>query len=194
MTVHKAVIPAAGLGTRFLPATKAVPKEMLPVVDKPAIQYVIEEAVAAGIDDFLIVTAPSKRAIEDHFDRHPELEAILDSKGRSELRRTVVQLTEMADFHFTRQGRPLGLGHAVAMGQRFAGDDAFVVLLPDVIMRGPMVRALIDTELEAPVATVVAQGGGSAWGRLGFTEAQSPSGSTGNTTGSTPGSARSCSR
>jgi UTP--glucose-1-phosphate uridylyltransferase len=134
MTVTKAVIPAAGLGTRFLPATKAQPKEMLPVVDKPAIQYVVEEAVAAGIDDILIITGRNKRAIEDHFDRNFELEHQLRSKGKTGDLAEVVELAELADIHFVRQGEPLGLGHAVSVARKHVGDNPFVVMLGDDIM------------------------------------------------------------
>jgi UTP--glucose-1-phosphate uridylyltransferase len=128
------VIPAAGLGTRFLPATKAQPKEMLPVVDKPAIQYVVEEAVAAGIDDILIITGRSKRSIEDHFDRQFELEYHLDKAGKHDELSEVVDLAELADIHYVRQGEPLGLGHAVSVAQKHVGDNPFVVLLGDEFM------------------------------------------------------------
>ncbi len=133
-TVTKAVIPAAGLGTRFLPATKAQPKEMLPVVDKPAIQYVVEEAVAAGIDDILIITGRNKRSLEDHFDRNFELEYQLQAKGKTDDLAEVVELAELADIHFVRQGEPLGLGHAVSVARKHVGDDPFVVMLGDDIM------------------------------------------------------------
>jgi UTP--glucose-1-phosphate uridylyltransferase len=132
--VRKAVIPAAGLGTRFLPATKAQPKEMLPVVDKPAIQYVVEEAVAAGIDDILIITGRSKRSIEDHFDRQFELEYHLDKAGKIDELNEVVDLAELADIHYVRQGEPLGLGHAVSVAQKHVGDNPFAVLLGDEFM------------------------------------------------------------
>ena len=132
--VRKAVIPAAGLGTRFLPATKAQPKEMLPVVDKPAIQYVVEEAVAAGIDDILIITGRSKRSIEDHFDRQFELEYHLDAAGKHAELTEVVDLAELADIHFVRQGSPLGLGHAVSVARKHVGDNPFAVLLGDEFM------------------------------------------------------------
>ena len=132
--VTKAVIPAAGLGTRFLPATKAQPKEMLPVVDKPAIQYVVEEAVAAGIDDILIITGRNKRSLEDHFDRNFELEYQLQSKGKTGDLAEVVELAELADIHFVRQGEPLGLGHAVSVARKHVGKDPFVVMLGDDIM------------------------------------------------------------
>jgi UTP--glucose-1-phosphate uridylyltransferase len=133
-TVRKAVIPAAGLGTRFLPATKAQPKEMLPVLDKPAIQYVVEEAVAGGITDILIITGRGKRAIGDHFDRHPELEAELAATGKIEALDAVRSLADLANLHYVRQGEALGLGHAVSMGRAFVGDEPFVVMLPDDIM------------------------------------------------------------
>jgi UTP--glucose-1-phosphate uridylyltransferase len=132
--VTKAVIPAAGLGTRFLPATKAQPKEMLPVVDKPAIQYVVEEAVAAGIDDILIITGRGKRTLEDHFDRNFELEYYLAERDKQADLDTVRHLAEMADIHYVRQGEPLGLGHAVSVARKHVGDNPFVVMLGDDIM------------------------------------------------------------
>jgi UTP--glucose-1-phosphate uridylyltransferase len=132
--VRKAVIPAAGLGTRFLPATKAQPKEMLPVVDKPAIQYVVEEAVRSGIDDILIITGRGKRSLEDHFDRSLELEAELHAKGKDEELEQVLALADLADVHYVRQGEPLGLGHAVSVARKHVGRDPFVVLLGDDIM------------------------------------------------------------
>lgn len=132
--VKKAVIPAAGLGTRFLPATKAQPKEMLPVVDKPAIQYVVEEAVRAGIDDILIITGRGKRSLEDHFDRNFELEHFLELKGKEDDLAEIRRLAEMADIHFIRQGEPLGLGHAVGIARKHVGDNPFVVMLGDDIM------------------------------------------------------------
>ncbi len=132
--VTKVVIPAAGLGTRFLPATKAQPKEMLPVVDRPAIQYVVEEAVRAGLDDILIITGRSKRTLEDHFDRNFELEYHLRSKGKDAELAGVVELADMADIHYVRQGEPLGLGHAVAVARKHIGDEPFVVMLGDDIM------------------------------------------------------------
>jgi UTP--glucose-1-phosphate uridylyltransferase len=132
--VTKAVIPAAGLGTRFLPATKAQPKEMLPVVDKPAIQYVVEEAVAAGIDDILIITGRSKRALEDHFDRNFELEHYLAERSKNDQVEEVRHLAELADIHYVRQGEPLGLGHAVSVARKHVGDNPFVVMLGDDIM------------------------------------------------------------
>ncbi len=132
--VKCAVIPAAGLGTRFLPATKAQPKEMLPVVDKPAIQYVVEEAVRAGIDDILIITGRGKRSIEDHFDRQFELEYFLEAKGKDALLSTVRDLAELADIHYVRQGEPLGLGHAVSVARKHVGDKPFAVMLGDDLM------------------------------------------------------------
>ena len=144
-TVRKAVIPAAGLGTRFLPATKATPKEMLTLVDKPAIQYVVEEAVAAGITDVLIVTGRSKKPVEDHFDRAPELEYSLAESGKDVLLEMVIALSELASFHFVRQGEPLGLGHAVGVARHHIGTEPFVVLLPDDLMHhsSPLLRDMI---------------------------------------------------
>ena len=132
--VRKAVIPAAGLGTRFLPATKAQPKEMLPVVDKPAIQYVVEEAVAAGIRDILVITGRGKRSIEDHFDRGFELEQQLEQGGKHELLKQMQEIAELADIHYVRQGEPKGLGHAVSVARQHTGDEPFVVMLADDIM------------------------------------------------------------
>src|SRR5579859_3539904 len=129
--VTKAVIPAAGLGTRFLPATKATPKEMLPVVDKPAIQYVVEEAVAAGLDDVLMITGRSKVSIENHFDRAYELEEALAAKEEFERLAQVRESSELATVHYVRQGDPKGLGHAVLCADRHVGDEAFAVLLGD---------------------------------------------------------------
>jgi UTP--glucose-1-phosphate uridylyltransferase len=133
-TVRKAVIPAAGLGTRFLPATKVQPKEMLPVVDKPSIQYVVEEAVEAGLDDILIITSRGKRAIEDHFDRNVELELHLEHKGKVDLLKEVQSVNDLADIHFVRQHDPLGLGHAVSVARDHVGSEPFAVLLGDDIM------------------------------------------------------------
>jgi UTP--glucose-1-phosphate uridylyltransferase len=127
----KAVIPAAGLGTRFLPATKAMPKEMLPVVDKPAIQYVVEEAAAAGIDDILVIIGRNKNAISNHFDSVPELEVKLKDKGDSERLQRVLESSDLADIHFVRQGEPKGLGHAVLRAKAHVGDSSFAVMLGD---------------------------------------------------------------
>ncbi len=132
--VTKAVIPAAGFGTRFLPATKAQPKEMLPLVDKPAIQYVVEEAVAAGITDILIITGRNKRSLEDHFDRNFELEYMLEQGGKHEVLAEVRSIAEMADIHYIRQGEPLGLGHAVNLARMHVGNQPFAVLLGDDVM------------------------------------------------------------
>lgn len=143
--VRKAVIPAAGLGTRFLPATKATPKEMLPVVDKPAIQYVVEEAVAAGLEDILFVTGRSKRPLEDHFDRNYELEQVLEAKGDAERLQLVRESTDLARIHYVRQGDPLGLGHAVLVAQQHVGDEPFAVLLGDDLIdaRDPILDRMI---------------------------------------------------
>jgi UTP--glucose-1-phosphate uridylyltransferase len=130
-SVTKAVVPAAGLGTRFLPATKATPKEMLPVVDKPAIQYVVEEAVDAGLDDVLLITGRSKRSIEDHFDRNYELEEALSAKGDTEGLALIRESYELATVHYVRQGAPKGLGHAVLCAAKHVGHEPFAVLLGD---------------------------------------------------------------
>jgi UTP--glucose-1-phosphate uridylyltransferase len=137
LRVRKAVLPAAGLGTRFLPATKAQPKEMLPVVDKPLIQYVVEECVASGIENIIIVTGRGKNAIEDHFDSSPELEYFLESKGKSALAQQVRDIGNMVHFSYTRQKEPLGLGHAVLVAKELVGNEPFAVLLGDVIIPGP---------------------------------------------------------
>jgi UTP--glucose-1-phosphate uridylyltransferase len=145
MSVTKAVVPVAGLGTRFLPATKATPKEMLPVVDKPAIQYVVEEAVAAGLDDVLFVTGRSKRPLEDHFDRNVELEDALRAKGDHTRLAKVVASTDLARIHYVRQGDPLGLGHAVLMASQHVGREPFAVLLGDDLIdpRDPVLDQMI---------------------------------------------------
>ncbi|MFH7818877.1 UTP--glucose-1-phosphate uridylyltransferase GalU [Neobacillus thermocopriae] len=144
--VRKAIIPAAGLGTRFLPATKAMPKEMLPIVDKPTIQYIVEEAVASGIEDIIIVTGKGKRAIEDHFDFAPELERNLIEKGKSAILEKVRYSTNLADIHYIRQKEPKGLGHAVWCARNFIGDEPFAVLLGDDIVQSetPCLRQLIN--------------------------------------------------
>ncbi|TFB58946.1 UTP--glucose-1-phosphate uridylyltransferase GalU [Cryobacterium sp. TMT1-62] len=143
--ITKAVIPAAGLGTRFLPATKAMPKEMLPVVDKPAIQYVVEEAVAAGLTDVLMVTGRNKNALENHFDRMTELEAILKKKGDHSRLEKVNHATDLADIHYVRQGDPLGLGHAVLRAKMHVGNEPFAVLLGDDIIdaRDPLLSKML---------------------------------------------------
>lgn len=144
--VRKAIIPAAGLGTRFLPATKAMPKEMLPIVDKPTIQYIVEEAVESGIEDIIIVTGKGKRAIEDHFDNAFELEQNLIQKQKFELLEEVKHATEMVDIHYIRQKKPLGLGHAIWCARKFIGNEPFAVLLGDDIVQAevPCLKQMID--------------------------------------------------
>jgi UTP--glucose-1-phosphate uridylyltransferase len=146
MKVRKAVIPAAGLGTRFLPATKAQPKEMLPVVDKPAIQYVVEEAVRAGLSDILIVTGRGKRSIEDHFDRSVELESFLEARGKFDELKEVRQISEMASIHYIRQRDPLGLGHAVLLAEDHVAGEPFAVLLGDDLIVGttPLLQDMLQ--------------------------------------------------
>jgi UTP--glucose-1-phosphate uridylyltransferase len=134
LTVRKAVIPAAGLGTRFLPATKAQPKEMIPVIDKPGIQYIIEDAVRAGIEDILVITGRGKSSIEDHFDRSLELEHHLEAAGKLDELAEVRAIGEMAEVHFVRQKEPLGFGHAVAVARAHVGDEPFVVMVGDEIV------------------------------------------------------------
>ena len=138
MPVRKAVIPAAGLGTRFLPATKSQPKEMIPVVDKPGIQYVVEEAVRAGLEDILIITSRGKAVVEDHFDRSLELEHHLEKAGKRDALDEVRRIGEMANVHFVRQKEPLGFGHAVAFARDHVGDQPFVVMVGDEIVPDPM--------------------------------------------------------
>jgi UTP--glucose-1-phosphate uridylyltransferase len=142
----KAVIPAAGLGTRFIPASKAQPKEMLSVVDKPVIQYVIEEAVASGIDDILIITGRTKRSIEDHFDRATELEILLKKEGKTELLEELENVSNMADLHFVRQKEQKGLGHAISCARKHVGDEPFAVMLGDTIniSKVPLTKQLIN--------------------------------------------------
>ncbi|UOR13803.1 UTP--glucose-1-phosphate uridylyltransferase GalU [Halobacillus amylolyticus] len=135
MKVKKAIIPAAGLGTRFLPATKAMPKEMLPIVDKPTIQYIVEEAIEAGIEDIIIVTGKGKRAIEDHFDHSFELEQNLMDKGKFDLLSEVQKSSKLVDIHYIRQKEPKGLGHAIWCARKFIGEEPFAVLLGDDIVR-----------------------------------------------------------
>ncbi|HHW07377.1 MAG TPA: UTP--glucose-1-phosphate uridylyltransferase GalU [Clostridia bacterium] len=147
MKIKKAIIPAAGLGTRFLPATKAQPKEMLPVVDKPAIQFIIEEAVASGIEDILIITGRNKRAIEDHFDHSVELELILEQKGDTKHLEEIRRISALADIHYVRQKEAKGLGHAIYCGRKFIGNEPFAVLLGDdiVVNPEPCLKQLIHT-------------------------------------------------
>jgi UTP--glucose-1-phosphate uridylyltransferase len=148
MAIRKAVIPAAGLGTRFLPATKAVPKEMLPVVDTPAIQYVVEEAVRAGLTDVLMITGRGKRPLEDHFDRNVELEEVLESKGEKEKLARVQSATDLAQVHYVRQGDPKGLGHAVLVAEGHVGNEPFAVLLGDDLVdpRDPLLEQMVEVQ------------------------------------------------
>ena len=132
--VRKAIIPAAGLGTRFLPATKAQPKEMLPIVDKPTIQYIIEEAVASGIEEILIITGRNKKSIEDHFDKSMELEAELEKNNKEEMLNMVRKISNIADIHYIRQKEPKGLGHAILCAKAFVGNEPFAVLLGDDVV------------------------------------------------------------
>lgn len=144
--ITKAVIPAAGLGTRFLPATKACPKEMLPIVDKPTIQYIIEEALASGIKDILIISGHNKRSIEDHFDRNPELELNLEEHGKADLLEQVKAIADI-NIHYIRQKEPKGLGHAILCAKSFVGDEPFAVLLGDDVVyndENPCLKQLID--------------------------------------------------
>ncbi|MBM7568915.1 UTP--glucose-1-phosphate uridylyltransferase GalU [Paenibacillus sacheonensis] len=154
--VRKAIIPAGGLGTRFLPATKAQPKEMLPIIDKPAIQYIVEEAVASGIESIMIVTGRNKRAIEDHFDKSYELEAELEAHGKAEMLELVRSISHLAEIVYTRQGAPLGLGHAVLCARRFVGDEPFAVLLGDDILQGgrPATAQMIELYQERQSSVV----------------------------------------
>lgn len=145
--IRKAVIPAAGLGTRFLPATKAQPKEMLPIVDKPTIQYIIEEAVASGIEEILIITGRNKNCIEDHFDKSVELELELEKSGKQEMLKLVREISDMVDIHYIRQKEPKGLGHAISCAKTFVGNEPFAVLLGDDLVYNeekPCLKQLMD--------------------------------------------------
>ncbi|WDL96231.1 UTP--glucose-1-phosphate uridylyltransferase GalU [Alicyclobacillus sp. ALC3] len=146
MKVRKAVIPAAGFGTRMLPATKAVPKEMLPILNKPCIQYIVEEAVYAGIEEILIITGRTKKAIEDHFDRSPELELHLEQSRKSSMLTEVKAISDLVDIHYVRQKTPLGLGHAVLCAKSFVGNEPFAVLLGDDIIQSecPVTQQLME--------------------------------------------------
>ena len=146
MKVRKAIIPAAGLGTRFLPATKALPKEMLPIVDKPTMQYIIEEAVASGIEEILIITGRNKKSIEDHFDKSVELELELENKHNDELLKQVRDISNMVNIHFIRQKEPKGLGHAINCARAFVGNEPFAVMLGDDIVdaKTPCLKQLMD--------------------------------------------------
>ncbi|WP_394863090.1 UTP--glucose-1-phosphate uridylyltransferase GalU [Paraclostridium bifermentans] len=145
-TVKKAIIPAAGLGTRFLPATKSQPKEMLPIVDKPTLQYIIEEAINSGIEEILIITGRNKKSIEDHFDKSVELELELQQKGKTEMLEMVQEISNMVNIHYIRQKEPKGLGHAIHCAKSFIGDEPFAVLLGDDIVDSdtPCLKQLID--------------------------------------------------
>jgi UTP--glucose-1-phosphate uridylyltransferase len=157
--VRKAVLPAAGLGTRFLPATKAQPKEMLPVVDKPLIQYVVEECIASGIESVIIVTGRGKYPIEDHFDSSPELERFLEARGKTDQAELVRAISNMVHFSYTRQKDPLGLGHAVLTARELVGDEPFAVLLGDVIIPGPRpaTRQLIEIYEETGIGAIAVE-------------------------------------
>lgn len=155
--IRKAVIPAGGLGTRFLPATKALPKEMLPLIDKPAIQYIVEEAVESGIESIVIISGRHKRAIEDHFDKSVELESELEARHNEEMLSVVQAISQLADIYYVRQKEPLGLGHAVLCARRFIGDEPFAVLLGDDILTSqkPCLKEMMD-EYEQSQTSVVA--------------------------------------
>ncbi|WP_113672637.1 UTP--glucose-1-phosphate uridylyltransferase GalU [Vallitalea guaymasensis] len=150
MKIRKAIIPAAGLGTRFLPATKAQPKEMLPIVDKPTIQYIVEEAVSSGVQDIIIVTGRNKRSIEDHFDKSIELELELEKKGKDDLLEIARSVSEIANIHYIRQKEPRGLGHAILMAKHFIGNEPFAVLLGDdvIVSKKPCLQQMIDVYSE----------------------------------------------
>ncbi|HMI52765.1 MAG TPA: UTP--glucose-1-phosphate uridylyltransferase GalU [Candidatus Saccharimonadales bacterium] len=157
--VRKAVLPAAGLGTRFLPATKAQPKEMLTVVDKPQIQYVVEECVASGIEHIIIVTGRGKSSIEDHFDYSPSLERFLEDKGKKDLVELIRKISNMVQFSYTRQKEPLGLGHAVSVARDLVGEEPFAVLLGDVLIPGenPATKQLIDVYQATGVGAIAVE-------------------------------------
>ncbi|ANK38033.1 UTP--glucose-1-phosphate uridylyltransferase [Staphylococcus equorum] len=157
--IKKAIIPAAGLGTRFLPATKAMPKEMLPILDKPTIQYIVEEAARAGIEDIIIVTGKHKRAIEDHFDNQKELEMILQDKGKTDLLEKVKYSTELANIFYVRQKEQKGLGHAIYSARQFIGDEPFAVLLGDDIVESdnPAIKQLIEAYEETGKSVIGVQ-------------------------------------
>lgn len=157
MKVRKAIIPAAGLGTRFMPVTKAMPKEMLPIVDKPTIQFIVEEAKKSGIEDILIVTGKNKRPIEDHFDSNPELEQNLQEKGKTGLLKMSQEITHLGiNIYYTRQPYPAGLGDAIARGRSFVGNEPFVVMLGDDLMmdKVPLTKQLIDRYNETSASTI----------------------------------------
>jgi UTP--glucose-1-phosphate uridylyltransferase len=157
-TIRKAVFPAAGLGTRFLPATKAQPKEMLPLVDKPIIQYGVEEAVASGVDNVILVTGRGKNAIEDHFDVSIELETFLEARGKKDLAAQIRKISSSVSFSYVRQGEPLGLGHAVLVARNLVGDEPFAVILADDVIDAdpPALKQMIDVfdEVKGPVLAI----------------------------------------
>jgi len=159
MKVKKAIIPAAGLGTRFLPATKALPKEMLPIVDKPTMQYIIEEAVASGIEEILIITGRNKKSIEDHFDKSVELELELENKHKDDLLKEVRDISNMVNIHFIRQKEPKGLGHAINCARAFVGNEPFAVMLGDDIVdaKTPCLKQLMDCFEEKNVSILGVQ-------------------------------------
>lgn len=158
MKVKKAVIPAAGYGTRLLPASKAIPKEMIPIVDRPTIQYVIEEAIEAGIEEVLIITSKNKQEIEDHFDRDLELEMVLKEKEKYDIKKEVDRISNMIDIHYVRQKEQKGLGHAISCAETFVGDDPFAVILGDdlVVSQKPAIGQLMEVyeDKEAPILGV----------------------------------------
>ncbi len=157
MRVRKAIIPAAGLGTRFLPATKAQPKEMLPIVDKPTIQYIVEEAVRSGIEDIIIISGRGKRAIEDHFDKSYELEETLAKKDKTSLLTQIQEISNLANIHYIRQKEPKGLGHAIYCAKSFIGNEPFAVMLGDDIVESevPCLQQLMDQFAQHPAASIL---------------------------------------
>ncbi len=157
--INKAVIPAAGLGTRLLPATKAQPKEMLPIVDKPAIQYVVEEAILSGIEDLIIITGRGKRALEDHFDTSYELESVLEKQGKDNILQEIRKISNIVDLHYIRQGEPLGLGHAISRAKRHVGGEPFAVMLGDDIYtcQTPALKQLIQFYQERKCTLIAVQ-------------------------------------
>ncbi|MBN2909326.1 UTP--glucose-1-phosphate uridylyltransferase GalU [Polycladomyces sp. WAk] len=159
MRVRKAIIPAAGLGTRFLPATKAQPKEMLPIIDTPAIQYIVEEAIESGIESIMIVTGKHKRSIEDHFDKSFELESYLEERGKMEQLKVVQRISNMVDIHYIRQKEPLGLGHAILCAEHFVENEPFAVLLGDDILVSspPCLRRMMDVYEQAQTPVIALQ-------------------------------------
>jgi UTP--glucose-1-phosphate uridylyltransferase len=157
MKIRKAIIPAAGLGTRFLPATKAQPKEMLPIVDKPTIQYIVEEAVQSGIEDIMIISGRGKRAIEDHFDKSYELEETLAKKGKDELLSQIQDISNLANIHYIRQKEPKGLGHAIHCAKSFIGNEPFAVMLGDDIVESetPCLQQLMNQYDQNPGSSII---------------------------------------